>query len=66
MTEEIKQIQNKNEITFKRPHWFWLIPLIIAILFDQIAWKKTPGLFFFLIVLLILIGGFALALLEKM
>ena len=63
--EETKEMLSKNEIAFKRPHWFWLIPLVIAILFDQMVWKKTPGLFFFLVMLLILVGGFILALIEK-
>ena len=39
--------------------------LVIAIAFDRLAWGNTPGLIFLLTVLMILVGGFTLALVEK-
>jgi hypothetical protein len=65
MTEQTNEPKGSKQLDLKHPAWFWLIPLGIAILFDLLFWGKTPGLIFLVTVLLILIGGFIIALIEK-
>ena len=65
MTEQTNEPEGSNRLDLKHPIWFWLIPLAIAVLFDQLFWGKTPGLIFLLTILLILTGGFIVALIEK-
>lgn len=65
MTEQTSEPRGSKQLDLRHPTWLWLIPLGIAILFDQLFWRKTPGLIFLVTVLLILTGGFIVALIEK-
>jgi hypothetical protein len=65
MTEQINEPRVSKQLDLMHPTWLWLIPLGIAILFDQLFWGKTLGLIFLVTILLILIGGFVVALIEK-
>ena len=50
-------IQHRNRV--------WIVPLFIAWCFDFLFWKRTPGISFFIFVVLCLAGGLLLALWEK-
>jgi len=65
MHQQIDETKNDQKLDFKHPLWLWLIPLVSAILFDQLFWRKTPGVVFLAIVILILLGGFINALIQK-
>jgi len=65
MTEQTNEPKDSKRLDLKHPTWLWLIPLAITVLFDQLFWGKTPGLIFLVTILLILVGGFIVALIEK-
>jgi len=65
MQQPLDETKNDQKLDFKHPLWLWLIPLVSAILFDQLFWSKTPGIVFLAIVILILLGGFINALIQK-
>ena len=65
MNEQAVDVENPIKLPIRRPIWLCLVALVIAIAFDQLAWGNTPGLIFLLTVLMILVGGFTLALVEK-
>lgn len=65
MVQETNSKKLFKQLEIQHPHRFWIIALLVAVLFDQIFWDKTPGLLLLLTTLLILIGGFVLLIGEK-
>lgn len=65
MTDQTNELKGPKQLILKHHTWLWLIPLSIAVLFDQLFWGKTPGLIFLVTILLILVGGFTIAMIEK-
>ncbi|MFH1446466.1 MAG: hypothetical protein ABIG43_03530, partial [Chloroflexota bacterium] len=65
MVQETNSKQLSKQLEVQHPNRFWIIALLVAVLFDQIFWDKTPGLLLLLTTLLILIGGFVLLIGEK-
>ena len=65
MVQETNSKKLSKQLELQHPNRFWFIALLIAVLFDQIFWDKTPGLLLLLTTLLILSGGFVLLIGEK-